>query len=198
MNSQVDAFWKQKWFPWALGVTVACIVTAVVLIIVLVPGKKKKEDSSRNTEYRHNGYDDYYNSYDNSYNGYDNGYNSYDDFDSDRDDFYDEYYGNSYDGTTSATQSVAAEEAVVGYDPYGDYGIEYDNDYYGVYDGDYDNEYIVSQFEWVCEYGDAEDLMEFYNQYDNIDPSDFTNEQLERIRVAAMKLEVRMPEIYSR
>lgn len=191
MNSQVNAFWKQKWFPWAFGVAVACIVTAVVLIIVLVPGKKKKEDSSRNMEYRHNGYDDYYNSYDNDYNGYDNGYNSYDDFDSDRDDFYDEYYGNSYDGTTSATQSVATEEAVVGYDPYDEYYGGYD-EYAIEYDDENDYEYIVSQFEWLCEYGDISELEEFSDRFNNIDPSGFTVEQLNRIQVAAAKLAERI------
>lgn len=188
MNSQVNAFWKQKWFPWAFGVAVACIVTAVVLIIVLVPGKKKSEDSRQKAADPYNSY----NSYDNSYNNnYGNSYNGYDDFDSDRDDFYDEYYGNSYDGTTSATQSVAAEEAVVGYDPYDEYYGGYD-EYAIEYDDENDYEYIVSQFEWLCEYGDISELEEFSDRFNNIDPSGFTVEQLNRIQVAAAKLAERI------
>ena len=153
MENRIDAFWKQKWFPWAFGVTVACVVTAVVLIIVLVPRGKKNDDKAK-TEYRYNDYDD-------------------DDFDYDRDDFYEEY-----DGTTSASSPEAAE--VVEYDPYEDYSIEYDDMY--------DYEYIVSQFEWLCEYGDPAELQEFSDQFNDIDPSGFTDEQLNRLQIAAMKL----------
>lgn len=161
MNSQLDAFWKQKWFPWAFGLTVACVVTAVVLIIVLVPRGKKTDDKAK-TEYRYNDYDD-------------------DDFDYDRDDFYEEYYDNSYDGASSASPAVEeVVEEVVEYDPYEDYAIEYDDMY--------DYEYIVSQFEWLCEYGDPAELQEFSDQFNDIDPSGFTDEQLNRLQIAAMKL----------
>ena len=158
MENRIDAFWKQKWFPWAFGVTVACVVTAIVLTIVFVPRGKKNDDKAK-TEYRYNDYE------------YD--YDSYDDFDYDRDDFYEEY-----DGTTSASSPEAAE--VVEYDPYEDYSIEYDDMY--------DYEYIVSQFEWLCEYGDPAELQEFSDQFNDIDPSGFTDEQLNRLQIAAMKL----------
>ena len=160
MENRIDAFWKQKWFPWAFSLTVACVVTAIVLIIVLVPRGKQNDDKAK-TEYRYNDYD------------YD--YDSYDDFDYDRDDFYEEY-----DGTTSASSPEAAEVEVVEYDPYEDYAIEYDDMY--------DYEYIVSQFEWLCEYGDPAELQEFSDQFNDIDPSGFTDEQLNRLQIAAMKL----------
>ena len=154
MENRIDAFWKQKWFPWAFGVTVACVVTAVVLIIVLVPRGKKNDDKAK-TEYRYNDYD------------YD--YDSYDDFDYDRDDFYEEY-----DGNTSASSPEAVVEVE---DPYEDYAIEYDDMY--------DYEYIVSQFEWLCEYGEPEELLEFTTQFEDIDESGFTYEQLERLQRAS-------------
>ena len=166
MENRIDAFWKQKWFPWAFGLTVACVVTAVVLIIVLVPRGKKNDDKAK-TEYRYNDYD------------YD--YDSYDDFDYDRDDFYEEY-----DGTTSASSPDAVVEVE---EPYEDWEAVTEDDLYGIeYDDMYDYEYIVSQFEWLCEYGDPAELQEFSDQFNDIDPSGFTDEQLNRLQIAAMKL----------
>lgn len=144
-----QAFWKQKWFLWALGATVACVVTAVVLIVVLVPKKDKKSED--NNTYRHTEY-------------------FYDDYDS----YYDNSY-NSYEGTTSAT----SQEAVIEDDPY--------DEYYGGYD-DHDREYyenLVREFEWLCEYGDQDDLARFSEQYAPLNLDYFTDDQLYRLENAS-------------